>query len=228
MIGRRKWLLSGLVGAALCAGCDPATTLFFLMPEPKEEPELKALVSAGKKKEVKVAILTYATGLPLDFVGADREVAELLSKQLNELFRANQDKVVLVPWRKVQEYKNQHPSRHGWDPAEVGRNFNADYVLYLELKELSLYEPGSANQMLRGRAEMSATVVDVEHPDDSEGPEPIHYVYPAESRGAVAVDLDTTPRQFRKKFLVYVARRLSWCFAPHAKHDREVEVEGNF
>jgi hypothetical protein len=109
--------------------------------------------------------------------------------------------------------------------TEIGRFFKADYLIYLELNKLSLYEPGSYNQMLRGRAEISISVVDMQHPDDTEEPEVKRYVYPADSRGAEAVDLDTPPSLFRQKFLAYVAKRLSWNFCPHAKHNREVEVE---
>jgi hypothetical protein len=226
MAGHRRWLLSGLVGAALFAGCDPATTLFFLMPEGKEEPELKALIAADKKKEVTVVILTYAAMEPqMEFIQADRQIAQLLAKQMNELFRADGDKVLIIPPRKVEEFKNKNPSWHSMEMTEIGRFFKADYLIYLELNKLSLYEPGSYNQMLRGRAEISISVVDMQHPDDTEEPEVKRYVYPADSRGAEAVDLDTPPSLFRQKFLAYVAKRLSWNFCPHAKHNREVEVE---
>ncbi len=226
MIGRRRWLLSGLVGAALVAGCDPATTLFFLMPEEKDEPELKRLADQDKNKEVKVVILTYAAMYPqIEFINADHQITQMLAKQLTELFKADKEKVVIVPPRKVEAYKNQHPSRRGLDPVEVGRHFQADKVVYLELKKLSLYDPGSARTMLRGRAEISVSVVDMEHPDDTEEPQVMRYVYPADSHGPVVDDIDTPPELFRQKFLTYVARRLSWAFAPHAKHDREVEVE---
>jgi hypothetical protein len=226
MIGRRRWLLSSLLGALLFAGCDPATTLFFLMPEEKEPPELKRLASQDKNKEVTVLILTYAAmDPPIQLLNADRQIAQMLAKQLTDLFQADKEKVVVVPPRKVDAYKSQHSSRRGLDPVEVGRHFKADKVIYLELTKLSLYEQGAGNQLLRGRAEINASVVDVQHPDDTDDPQPLHYVYPADSHGPAAEDLDTPLPVFRQRFLAYVAKRLSWAFAPHAKHDREVEVE---
>jgi hypothetical protein len=225
MAGCRKWLAAGLLGAALGAGCDPATMMYFLTPEAKEEPELRRLASEDKKKEVKVVILAYSAMEPRsEFIQADRQVTELLARQLTELARANEEKVVVVPPRKVEEYKNQHPSRRGCDPTEVGTFFKADYVIYLELNQMSLYERGSANQMLRGRADISVTLVDMRQPEDQDT-KPFTCVYPSDSRGAVDVSPETPPNVFRANFLAYVAKRLSWYFAPHPRRDREVEVD---
>ncbi len=226
MAPSRKWLLTGLLGAALCAGCDPGTMMYFLSPEPREEPELKRLASQDKTKEVKVAILTYAAMDPqFEFIQADRQLTLMLAREMAKLFQDNEEKVTLIPPRKVEEYKNTHPSRRGLDPVQVGEFFKADYVINLELNKLSLYEPGSGNQMLRGRANISVSLVDVHHPDDTEEPRSFTCVYPGDSRGAVDVSPETPPALFRQKFLAYVARRLSYYFAPHPKRDREVEVD---
>ncbi len=225
MAGCRKWVGAGLLAAALCAGCDPATMMYFLTPETKEAPELRRLASDDKKKEVKVVILTYSAMEPrLEFTQADRQLADLLARQLADLAKANEEKLVIVPPRKVEEYKNQHPSRRGCEPCEVGKFFKADYVIYLELNQMSLYERGSANQMLRGRANISVSLIDMQHPDDQERSE-FTCVYPSDSRGAIDVSPETPPNVFRAQFFAYVAKRLSWYFAPHSKREREVQLD---
>jgi hypothetical protein len=229
MAGCRKWLGAGLLGAVLCAGCDPATMMYFLTPETKEAPELRRLASEDKKKEVKVVILAYpAMDLRAEFIQADRELTFLLARQLTELARANEEKLVVVPPRRVEEYKNQHPSRHGWDPTDIGKYFQADYVIYLELNRMSLYEVGAGNQLLRGRADISVSLIDMHSEDQDLGKEqtmPFTCLYPSDSRGPIAESLDTPAGQFRQQFLAYVAKRLSWYFAPHQKRDREVQLD---
>jgi hypothetical protein len=200
--------------------------MYFLSPEPREEPEMKRLASKDKNKEVRVVILTYSAMDPqYEFIQADRQITLKLGRELTKLFQENEEKVTIVPPRLVEEYKNTHPSKHGLDPLEVGQHFKADYVIYLELNKLSLYEQGAGNQLLRGRADISVSLVDVHHPDDPEEPHSFTCVYPGDSCGAQDVSPENTPVSFREKFLAHVAKRLSYYFAPHPKRDREVQVD---
>jgi hypothetical protein len=226
MTARSRWWLAGLLALALGAGCDPGSVMYFLLPEAKEDPELRRLASEDKKKEVKVVILTYAALEPRpEFIQADRQLAEMLARELNELSRANQDKVTVVPPRRVEEYKNTHPSRRGYDPAEVGQHFKADYVIYIEINKLSLFERGSDMQLLRGRADLLVSVVDVKNPDETPDSRDFTCVYPSESKGAIDNSMENPPAQFRQAFLGYVARRLSYYFAPHPKRDRMIYMD---
>jgi hypothetical protein len=225
MSGRRRWWWAGLLGVALCAGCDPGSLMYFLLPEAKEDPELRRLASDDKKKEVKVAILTYAALPPrAELIQADRQLAELLARELTELFKVNQEKVTVVPPRRVEEYKNTHPSRRGYDPAEVGHHFNADYVIYIEMNQMTLYERGDG-MLLRGRADLLVSILDVNNPDDTPDSRQFTCVYPSESKGAIDISPETPVMQFRQAFLQYVARRLSYFFAPHPKRDRMIYME---
>jgi hypothetical protein len=218
-------LAAGVLGAFLGAGCDPVTMLYFLSSEDKEAPALKRLASEDKKKEVKVAILAYsAMETRSEFIHVDHTLADLLAKQLAEQSKANQEKVVLVSPRLVEEYKNKHPSRRGCDPVEVGKHFKADYVVYLELNQMSLYEPANYPPMLRGHADISVTLVDMRDPED-QAQKQFTCVYPSNSHGAVDVSPEMPPTVFREQFLAYVAKRLSWYFAPHSRRDREVSVD---
>ncbi len=216
----RRWFLAGLFAAALCGGCDPATLSYFLLPETKDAPELRRLASDDKKKEVKVAILTH-TELETrpELIQADRQLAEYLAKQLRERCAENREKVTIIPTRRVEEYKSAHPRWH--DPLEVGRELKVDYVIYLEINSMSLYEKGSSNLMYRGRASVSVALVDVNHPDETPEQTEISSEYPSEARGPLDASMDTSPMQFRAAFLNYLAKRLSWCFTGHRKREEK-------
>ncbi len=226
MVARTRWWLGGVIAMAFwCAGCDPGTMAYFLMPETKEEPELQRLASEDKKKEVKIIILTYDRLQPVpELAQVDRQLSELLARQLTQLFAQNQQKVTIVPPRRVDEYKNTHPTRHGPDPAEVGRYFHADYVVYLELNEMSLYEKGSSNLLLRGRAHISVSLVNINNPDDTQETREFTCVYPSEAK-AQDVGPDMPLLLFRQQFLTTIARRLSYYFAPHTKAQRMIDID---
>jgi hypothetical protein len=226
MAASRWWLLTGLLGASLCAGCDLASLAYFVLPEPKENAELKRLASDDKKKEVKVVILTYSALDPRrDTLQADRQLTELLARQLNELCQQNEEKVSIVPPRKVEEFKNLHPSRRGYDPAVVGKEFKADYVVYLELNQLSLYENGTGDMLARGRIHLTVSLIDVHHPDEEQDPREFVCTYPSDSTGPKEICPEMPLSLFRQQFLSYVAKRLSWYFAPHPKHDRVTQMD---
>jgi hypothetical protein len=105
------------------------------------------------------------------------------------------------------------------DPVDVGKHFQADFVIDLEIGNLSLYEPGSANQLYRGQVdEINVRVVDVEKPE--EGPiyeEAYSCSYP-KTRGPVPVT-DGNARGFRQAFLSHIAKELSWRFTAHPTDD---------
>jgi hypothetical protein len=225
MTQRGRWWLAGVL-AALGAGCDPGTMAYFLLPESKELPELRRLASEDKKKEVKVVILTYAAMDPRpETIQADRQLADLLAKELNHLFVEDQERVTVIPPRRVEEYKSNHPSRRGYDPVEVGQHFKADYVIYIEMNKITLYERGAYDTLLRGRADLLVSVVDMHHPDENPETKEFTCVYPSESKGALPADPETPPGLFRQAFLGYVARRVSYFFAPHPKRDRMINLD---
>src|SRR5207249_2311568 len=99
-----------------------------------------------KKKEVKVAVLTY---VPLEtraeLVRADRELSEYLAGHIREYAKANELKITLVPTKKVHEYLNQHPSWKDLEPEEIGKGLGVDYLIYLEIEDLGLYKKDCFN-----------------------------------------------------------------------------------
>lgn len=213
-------LAAGTVG--LAAGCgDFGSLAYFLMPEQRLEAKMKHLASEDKKKEPRALILTWA-GLETraEFIHADRQLSELLALNLRQLAEASKEKLTFVPSRKVEEFKNSNPGWRGMDLADVGRMFNADYVVYLEINSLSLYETGSLNQLMRGRANITVSLVDVTKPDDAPVSETYSCIYPGDAPGPIPVSVDTQPLQFRQMFLTHIARQLARFFAKYPRHER--------
>jgi hypothetical protein len=214
---RHPWLLTGLLSLAsvLTAGCNLSSLAYYLTGGDTRQPAGDmALVPEDKKKEIKVAILAYTSmDTAPELVTVDRELSGLLTRQLQQGSKDNDQKITIVPAAKVQEFKNSHPDWHTMKLADLGKQFQVDYVIYLGLKSLSLYEKGSAKQLYRGRAEITVILVNMNHPDD----DPIEKEYSCEyprARGPIPVD-DQNSREFYLAFMNYIAKHLSWYFMPH-------------
>jgi hypothetical protein len=212
----RRGALSGLVLlAALCIGCNMLSLPFFILgPEPKVEPLLKKVASDQKDKEVKVVVLSYA-GLETrpEFLRADRDLSNVLVRQLRDGFKYNGEKVLVATPQKVEDFKNNHPNWHSMDLTEIGKRFGADYVIYLEINKLSLYENGSSNMLYRGRAEISVSLVNVNDADEGALQKEFTCTYPSEA--SYATPSDKNPMAFRAEFYEHVAKKLAWHFTSH-------------
>ncbi len=221
----RRWFLASLAGALVASsGCDLASLMFFVTPEAREDALIKHLASKDAKSEPSVVILTYNSALETraEFIQADRQLAELLAEQLRTRATAEQEKLSIVSQRKLDSFKNAHPSWAQMDHAEIGRALGADYVIYLEINSLSLYEKGGLNQMLlRGRADIAVSLTDVNNRDESSSSAlPFSCSWPSEARGPVT-SFDSNPMAFRRQFLNHVALELSWHFSRYPKREKQ-------
>jgi hypothetical protein len=223
----RRCLLTLLatVLAGSAAGCDLGSLMYFIMPEAREEAGMRHLASEDPKKVPRVVIFT-SMGLETraEFLQADRQLSELLGKQLHALAAANGEHLAIVPTRQVEQFKNTHPRWRTMDPRDIAQAFNADYLIDLEISSLTLYEHGSGNSLLRGRADLTVTLVDAKNPDDTQVQKDVHCVFP-EAQGPIPAGFDANPMEFRQAFLGHVAKRLSWCFSRYPKRERYF-VEG--
>ena len=217
---KRRWLIAGLlIASALSSACDPLMLSYFLVVglDPKREPDCMIF---RNRKDSKVVILTSA---PVDtqvsvFAHADRELGHLFSQQLQANIAACKDKIRIAAPAKVQKYLEEHPNWQTMDRAEIGKDLDADFVIDLEINQLSLYEKESRNELYRGHAEISVTVFDAAKP----GEPPVYRkeystVYPR-SKGAIPVG-DISVQAFKFAFMKRVATDLSWLFAGHSTTD---------
>ena len=222
---RRALLILGLL--LLGGGCNPLLLPYFLFPEESKLPvEYHKLAADDNKKEVRAVILTYmGMNMNTDMQHADRDLSVLLAKELQALCRHNEENVTLVNPLRVEEYKNSHPDWHQnyVDLAKIGRHFHADYVIYLEIDSMTMYQPGTAGQLYRGVANLTLSLVDVNNPDDfTKSPKKIPFTYPSDARGgSIPVDMDTPPDVFKEKFFTALAKKLAGNFSacPTSQHN---------
>jgi len=213
----KRWLIPVLLlGGLCCAGCDLGSLAYFILPESKAPPKLGQIASSDKKKEVKAMVLVLGEGLETraDAMQADRELSELLVKQLREKYQENEEKVTLIPPRKVEQFKSDHPDWRGKNALEIGKIFKVDYVIVLEIHTFNLIEKGG--QMYQGRADLSISLVDVNQPDEAPARDEFPCVYPSVP---VDMDSDTTQMQFRQQFINAIARKLTLYFAAHSTRE---------
>jgi hypothetical protein len=221
---RRCCLAALAVGlAGVVVGCtDLGSMTYFLMPEERLPAKIKHLASKDAKQEPRVLVLTYA-GLETraEFIHADRQLSEMLTRNLKDLADSAGEKLSIVPPRKVEEFKNANPNWRGMEVAQIGRKFGADYVIYLEVNTLALYEPGNGNTLYRGRANLLVSLVDVKRPDETPNQENYVCLFPSDARGPVPVH-DIPMIQFRQDFLSHVARQLSLYFSKYPREENRM------
>jgi hypothetical protein len=211
----RRWRLPGLIVFLLVTcGCDLVSLPYFLLFGYDNRNPPDCPVFEAPKQEIKVAILTsVGPETRPEFLRFDRDLGEQLAQYLRLQYKETKAKVVLVPANQVENYKDNHPN---WqlDPAAVGNHFHADYLITIDLDQLSLYEPNSINEWFRGHADASIKVLDVKKIE--EGPifrRELSYSFP--TRGPQHVMDNPNPLQFRADFLAYLIREMSHFFASY-------------
>jgi hypothetical protein len=219
----RLALVAFLAGATLIAisGCDPRTLAYFLQPwEPMVQPPCQTTFQ-GKK----VVILCHATsGAMEDYSSLERD----LTRELSLILRKKVKRITVVDADKVATWVEAHPKWN--DPGEVGRDFDADIVVFLEVEQFRLQSPGDLN-MLHGESKAHVQVFEMQYPKNSKD-KPIkdqpkeavsaynEYVETSfPNRGPIPIDTGTSRSKFRITFTKIVAKEVSWQFIEHAEDD---------
>jgi hypothetical protein len=122
---------------------------YIIQGEPTKDPEFTKL------KDKKVAVVCYAPArVRYNADDVDTEVA----KGVSALLKRNGKAIDVVDPDQVADWLDQHAN---WsDVTEVGKEFSADYVVFVDIQEFSVYEENSPN-MLRGRSYVDIRVYDV-------------------------------------------------------------------
>lgn len=215
MTPRRR--LAGLLflAAVLGTGCNPLLLPYLFAPPAKQQPKLLKLVAPPEKEQARVVIIASApinTGI--DFARIDRELASAVARHLQQGYDLNKEKINIIKPAQVERFKDDHPDWYSMDKVQIGKKFHADYVIYLEIDAMSLYERGSSQLMLHGQTSITVSCVDMNRPDDEQPKTQFVAEYPSKSRGPVPVD-DANVPQFRLAFIESVAKQLAWHFVEH-------------
>lgn len=152
-------MLVVLCGVALsCAvGCQAiGYGLYQVMPEPVDKIPAEFNKLDGKK----VAIVVWAQPETLlQFPHMRLELASQVTYQMKQRLKTTQT----VPAEQVATYQDRNLNWDAVPPPQIGKQFGADYVLFIELLEYSTREPKTPG-LFRGRAKASIVVHDAADP----------------------------------------------------------------
>jgi hypothetical protein len=124
--------------------------------------------------------------------------------------------VTVVPPQKVVDYQRRFSEWEREDPAQIGRRFEADRVLEIDLTQYTTREPDSPH-LYRGHIAAVVNVYNVAYPDSEAAfSSEVRTSYPSNSPGAWG----TSEREIRRATLEVFAQDAAGLF-----YDREVEVE---
>jgi hypothetical protein len=218
----QRWRLAALLGAAflLTLGCNPIQTIgYFCMPDSMEPP--KCLL-AVKNKDVKVLIIAAHAGpLPSDpaLMRSDSDISTRLTHVLEERYKENKDRVKVIPPSQVKTYMNAHPKWRELSPQDIGKHFDADWVINLEISSISLFDRSSANFFYHGSAEIQITVTDVHKPvgEGTVFDEPYQLEYP---KGHPMERSEMSIPSFRQRFIERITKDMAQFFAAHPPRDK--------
>jgi hypothetical protein len=217
----RRLLFGLLVLAVASFGCNPILFPFYIfggLNNPTYDPDFKLYETAKKekkKREIKIVILPYRSKtLAPDFIGKERTMATMFARQLTERFAANKENVKVVPIHDVEKFQRTHSDWQSMDPSDIGKHFEADYVVDMELAELRLFERKSFGMFFNGYCRVSLTINDVE----KVGQEPVFkqdfpMQYP--KSGPRVADLDDSVAKFEQDFFTQISVRLAWVLTSH-------------
>lgn len=217
-----------LVGMVSFSGCDPRTLVYFLQPweptVPAPGPSLK-----GKRVVVVTSAVSSAKG---EYLAIDRE----LTREVCQILTRDGKKIDVVAPEKVWTWVEGHPQ---WtDPGELGKAFDADIVIFLELEAFQLQSPADIN-VYQGLAKTHIMVTELAYPTNSRGkpmtdqPKESKSIYDAYKdtefpvRGPIPMDTGVSRPAFKNKFLKVVATEISWHFIDHAPGDDIQDVKFN-
>lgn len=204
----RRALAGALCAVVLFAsiGCLKEIMLlgYLIGGPPSVEPDFdvqtkKSMTDYG----VTVAVVCFA---PKNLKLIDEKIDVDLAKYVS--FKLNENHIKVINPDRVHEWLDRHPD---WETAaEIGEAFKTTYVIYIDMRDYSLYEKGS-HMLHRGRAEMLVTVWEMD--GNGEG-EPIYNkeiksIYPL---AAPQSSYDVPYQKFRKKFVERLSKEIGWKF----------------
>lgn len=212
-------IVAGLAIPAL-TGCDPRQAMFFLQPfDPKIAPECPSL----KGKRV-VVLTSAAAGTQNDFLTIDREI----SRELTKILKSEIKRIDIVDSAKVEDWVRAKPS---WtDPADAAKAFDADAVIFVEIRNFQIQSPRDVN-VLEGKSAIHVQVIEMAHPKDdrdkpmTDKPKEPNVIYEGDRdtsfpvTGGIPIESGMSKTTFKNKFLKVVVTELSWHFVGHAPGD---------
>lgn len=216
----RWWWLLGLIPLmSLAMGCTPGSLAMILMPFVDDRiPPRHKLAKKGEEVTVVVYANFVRGEVPLTLEPAAGEMADLVTAHLKKRVAANKEKVTLISPGRVRSYMNQNLGQ-ALTAREIGEHFKADYVISLEIRELSLHPRNSPKTLFLGNAEVDVALTDMAAEDGDA--RVFNDIYRTSYPRSGPIDAGgANPVQFRSQFMNKMARDLSRWFTAFPKEER--------
>ncbi len=225
-VRRWRWWAAAVLLTVLTAslGCNPIQmTNWALMPfmDTNVPPTCSCKLTVDDRESKVCIIVAHRDQLPnLMFKNADNVLAQKLTTMLEQRYKENGDKIKIVSVGKAMSYAAAHPDWMMQSKQELGKKFGADFIIYLELGPMTLYEEGSNMQLFRGKVDIDMTVFDchAEDGDETKWSYSQLWIYP--SSGPEDAGGGNSAQVFRQRFLDRVAKDLVPYFAAHPPRDK--------
>ena len=203
---RRLAAIFVLLLIAAQSGCQSVMLLGYLIGgPPSSDPDFHVRTKQDLKGKNKVVLVyCYASKeLKWDNEAVDYDLAKHVAHRLNA------KGIKVVDPDRVQAWLDKNDK---WrKTAEIGKAFKVDYVVHIDLKDYSLFEPNSAN-LYRGRADVIVNVVKM---DDDKRDGNVIYTTPLKSNFPTRspVDSNVMPfTQFKKHYLSALSQDIGKLF----------------
>lgn len=207
---RLTWAALTLLTVLSSLGCSLSTLGYIFSGDGTVQP-ITPLPAKKGKDAVTVAILANADptlGMDPAFAGAERELVALIGKKMAEGTVKEDHPVKVVEASKIEKLRAK--AGGGWqNPAALGQQVGADYVIDLTLKSMSIYQPEYGREFFQGRANVQVVVYDTEKPDD---------VYQEYYHNEIAPQKSTagaSPAGYRLMFLNQLGQSIAFRHIPH-------------
>lgn len=210
--GRISRLVILLLSLLIMPGCNYFILLGYLIGGP---PQLQPLFEKETNKSftdrnIRVAVVCYA---PDDLTKFHDNIDQMLALRLATMLHAHQ--IEIINPDVIQAWMINNPD---WDTAaEVGAEFDVNYVVYVDITDFALYERDSTS-LFRGRCEALVSVYEMK--TDGSGrrifDREVQSVFPTEvPRSASEVSYET----FRNEYFFRLADEIGRLFYPYGHGD---------
>ena len=172
--------------ATMLGGCKQFGHLVYLWAGEEHTKEIKPEYSDLAHSTV--AVVIYADEQVLyEYPEATLSLSTAIASELNK----NVDLIQVVDPLEVRTYQHENISWEGMDKSELGKKFDADYVLFVALREYGMREPGSLS-IHRGHINAEASLFKV-HELPGTSPlwqdEYVEVSYPPDGPASVEADI---------------------------------------
>ncbi len=163
-------ITAGVLFLIALAGCNPFTSLWFLLGGPEESVGKEFVFQSTREDhEVRIAVICDhgAYQLPSELADIDRLICRKFSEIMAEGFKKNKKVHLRVMTdSKVSAYQRKN-REWATEINKMGKDLGVDYIIYFEISHIQLIQPQVVPAMIQGQAAIQTTVYTIDSREDS-------------------------------------------------------------